>query len=110
MRLAPFLALIAPALDLALARSTAPQSQIQVYLHPSPSSPHADAAPTLSPEQAKAVLKHHMGEAIGDFEEIPADEGLWGHLIGVWRGGNGRGEEVKGRVIIVDGGASAQGE
>lgn len=96
-------------LPFALARSSKSSSaqQIQVYLHPSPTSPHK-SVPTLSADQAKAVLNHHLGEHIGDFDEIPADEGMWGHLVGIW-GGSGR--EVDGaRVVIVDGGASSQGE
>lgn len=98
---------------LALARYNSNSAQqIQVYLHPSPSSPHAHA-PTLSANQAKAVLSHHLGEPIGDFEEMPADEGMWGHLVGMWGGrhGGGLGQSVDGsRVVIVDGGASSQGE
>ena len=78
--------------------------QIQVFLHPSPSSPHAaSAVPTLTADQAKAVLAHHMGDALSDFDEIPANEGMWGHLMGLWEK-----EEREGRVVIVDGGVSPQ--
>lgn len=115
MRAAHLLTILAPSLtSLALARSN---EQIQIFLHPSPPSPHAqatdshDAVPTLTADQAKAVLTHHMGDPISDFEEIPADEGMWSHLMGMWGGGLGHGKEVDGgRVVIVDGGVSPQGE
>ena len=78
--------------------------QIQVYLHPSPSSPHASSAvPTLTADQANAVLTHHMGEIVSDFDEIPANAGMWGHLMGMWED-----EEREGRVVIVDGGVAPQ--
>lgn len=90
-----------------------PDRHIQVYLHPSPSSssPHT-SAPTLSADQAKAVLSHHLGDPISDFDEIPADEGLWSHLIGMWSGhGQGNGRQAAGaRIVIVDGGVASQCE
>jgi hypothetical protein len=97
---------------LALARSSASQQPIQVYLHPSPSSPaHLQSAPTLTPEQAKAVLSHHLGEALDDFEEIPQDEGMWSHLMGMWVGGGDAGKDVqRPKVVIIEGGVSSQGQ
>ena len=99
---------------------------LQVYLHPTPTDQSHLSAPTLSADQAKAVLSHHLGEGIGDFEEIPADEGLWGHWMGMWNGigggvggGAGHGGMYKGvgmkegeqpRVVIIDGGVSSQGK
>lgn len=44
-----------------------------------------------------------MGDALSDFDEIPANEGMWGHLMGLWEK-----EEREGRVVIVDGGVSPQ--
>jgi hypothetical protein len=105
MRLLPFL----PLLPLAFARShSSAQQPIQVYLHPTPPSQHLSAAPTLTPEQAKAVLSHHLGEGLSDFDEIPADEGVWGHLVGAWNG-LWAGEGERGRVVIIEGGVQAQG-
>jgi hypothetical protein len=105
MRLLPFL----PLLPLAFARShSSAQQPIQIYLHPTPPSQHLSAAPTLTPEQAKAVLSHHLGEGISDFDEIPADEGVWGHLVGAWNG-LWAGEGERGRVVIIEGGVRAQG-
>lgn len=102
--LLPFSLLLA---TFAQARShSASSQQIQVYLHPSPSSPHA-SAPTLSADQAKAVLNHHLGAHASDFDEMPADEGMWGHLMGIW---GGRKEVDGARIVIVDGGVSPQGE
>ncbi|ORX36615.1 hypothetical protein BD324DRAFT_642285 [Kockovaella imperatae] len=93
------------------------QEPFQIYLYPTPSdaSPLA-SAPTLTAAQAKAVLSHHLGEAIGDFEEIPSDEGLWSHLLHMWSGdhrghglsqasGSGR---TKAKVVIIEGGVTAQ--
>ena len=88
-----------------LAARASPQS-IAVYLHPTPAV-HSHSVPTLSPAQAKAVLAHHLGETIDVFEEIPADEGLWGHLIGMWKGEN---EGGKAKVVVIEGGISPQGE
>ncbi|RSH87346.1 hypothetical protein EHS25_003255 [Saitozyma podzolica] len=59
------------------------------------------------PEQAKAVLSHHLGEGLSDFDEIPADEGVWGHLVGAWNG-LWAGEGERGRVVIIEGGVQAQ--
>lgn len=84
------------------------QQPIQIYLHPTPTLPvPSHSAPTLSADQAKAVLAHHLGEVIDDFEEIPSDEGLWGHLMGMWRGEKGVG---KARVVVIDGGVLPQGK
>jgi hypothetical protein len=67
--------------------------------------------PTLTPDQAKAVLAHHLGEGVADFEEMPADENLWGHLVGAWNGVWGEEKERrKARVVIVEGGVVPQGE
>ena len=82
------------------------QQPIEVYLHPTPSV-HSHSIPTLSPAQAKAVLAHHLGETIDAFEEIPADETLWGHLIGMWKGER---EGGKPKVVVIEGGISPQGE
>lgn len=106
MRLLPTLA----AIPLVLASA---QQPLQIYLHPTPTDLASGSAPTLSPDQARAVLAHHLGENIGDFEEIPNDEGLWAHLMGMWDGRHGAGENGgmggKARVVIVDGGVDAQG-
>lgn len=97
---------------LALARSSASQQPIQVYLHPAPSSPaHLQSVPTLTPEQAKAVLSHHLGEPIQDFDEIPQDEGLWSHLMGMWVNEGESGKDVqRPKVVVIEGGVSAQGQ
>lgn len=108
MRLLSALAVV----PLALAQQQ--QQPLQVYLHPTPAHLQTDAAaaiPTLTPDQARAVLAHHLGENIGDFDEIPNDEGLWSHLMGMWDGKNGEiGAARKARVVIVDGGVQAQGQ
>lgn len=107
MRLTPLLSL-AP---LALAQSIRAQQQpLQIYLHPTPSNIDSASVPTLSADQAKAVLAHHLGENIGDFDEIPNDEGLWAHLMGMWDGHSEGGVERKARVVIIDGGVEAQGK
>lgn len=94
-------------LSATLAVATA-QAQVQVYLHPQPTLPsHHLSAPTLSASQAKAVLAHHLGESADDFEEIPQDESMWRHLLGVWSGQ--KEERTKARVVIIEGGVSAQG-
>lgn len=87
------------------------QQPLQVYLHPSPPNAHKShgSAPTLSADQAKAILTHHLGGTIGDFEEIPNDEGLWGHLVNMWNGNEGGLEGAKARVVFIDGGVSPQG-
>ncbi|WVR07049.1 hypothetical protein IAU60_004088 [Kwoniella sp. DSM 27419] len=92
------------ALPLVLARSA--QQPLQVYLYPTPASANEQVAPTLSAGQAKAVLAHHLGEGLGDFEEIPADEGMWRHLMGMWTTTDQRAE--KARIVVLDGGLSAQ--
>ncbi len=79
------------------ARSTA-----QVYLHPAPVQDHVPV-PTLTPAQAKAVISHHIGETLEDLEEIPQNEELWSHLIGVWAD-----KRPHGRVVIIEG-VSPQG-
>ncbi|KAK4684464.1 hypothetical protein P7C73_g5717, partial [Tremellales sp. Uapishka_1] len=78
---------------------------IQVYLHPAPANLHSP--PTLSSDQAKAVLSHHLGEQIADFEEIPSNEGLWSHLMTMW--GSEKGDEGKPRVVVIQGGVTSQG-
>lgn len=95
-------------LPLALASSYATQQPLQVYLHPAPKQNAHQPVPTLSADQAKAILTHHLGGTIGDFEEIPNDESLWGHLVNMWNGGD---EAVSGkaRVVFIDGGVSPQG-
>jgi len=87
----------------------AQQQPLQIYLHPTPANIDS-AVPTLSADQAKAVLAHHLGGNIGDFDEIPNDEGLWGHLMGMWNDKNEGGVERKARVVIIDGGVEAQGK
>ncbi|WVQ80650.1 hypothetical protein IAT38_002755 [Cryptococcus sp. DSM 104549] len=94
-------------LPLSLASSA--QQPLQVYLHPTPQHPSSShpshlTPPTLSAEQAKAVLAHHLGQDLADFEEIPQDEGLWAHLMGMWEGVEGG----KAKVVVVDGGVEAQ--
>jgi hypothetical protein len=107
MRFTSLLAL-APLAPLALAAQS--QQPLQVYLHPTPVNADASAsAPTLSPDQARAVLAHHLGENIGDFDEIPNDESLWAHLMGMWESHGSGGVERKARVVIIDGGVEAQG-
>jgi hypothetical protein len=88
----------------------AQQKPLQVYLHPTPSAAAPDSPPTLTADQAKAVLAHHLVDTIGDFDEIPADESLWSHLIGMWQGEKVLGEGQKPRVVIIEGGAQSQGE
>ena len=104
-------AILAP-LAYAYTHHSSHSDQIQVYLHPSPSSPHATGdVPTLTPDQAKAVLTHHIGDVLSDFDEMPADEGMWGHLMGMWHGEHAaEGEGREGRVVIVDGGVEPQSE
>jgi len=83
------------------------QQPIQFYLHPTPALAHADSPPTLSADQAKAVLAHHLGEGIDGYEEIPADEALWGHLMGM---SGAQREGGKARVVVIEGGVSPQGK
>lgn len=86
------------------------QKPLQIYLHPTPTNPSSQSAPTLTADQAKAVLSHHLGENIGDFEEIPSDEGLWGHLVSMWNGEeSGAGEGRKAKVVVIEGGVMPQG-
>ena len=80
-------------------------TRLQVFLHPSPNRPSHLPPPTLTANQAKAVLNHHLGDEIGDFEEIPGDEGLWGSLMGLWRHETGD----RGRVVVIEGGVESQG-
>ncbi|WVF71471.1 hypothetical protein IAT40_006276 [Kwoniella sp. CBS 6097] len=99
-------------LPLALSRGQAPaqaQQPLQVYLYPTPTSPSlssAKDAPTLSAAQAKAVLSHHLGEGLDDFDEIPSDEGMWSHLMSMWNGEKGADE--KARIVVLDGGVLPQ--
>jgi hypothetical protein len=92
-------------LPLIAARSQS-QQPIQVYLHPAPTQQALQAAPTLTSAQAKAVLAHHLGEQIADFDEVPQDEGMWGHLMHMW---GMEKESGKPRVVVIDGGVSSQG-
>lgn len=109
MRLFNSAVLLAPVV---LAKSYhAAQQPIQVYLHPTPSAQYhaaAAAAPTLTAEQANAVLAHHLGQDMSDFEELPQDEDMWSHLMGMWNG-HTRPEGHKPKVVIVQGGVEAQG-
>jgi hypothetical protein len=107
MRLTPLLSL-APLVLAQVQVARAQQQPLQIYLHPTPSNLDS-AVPTLSADQAKAVLAHHLGENIGDFDEIPNDEGMWGHLMGMWND-KMDGAERKARVVIIDGGVDAQGK
>jgi len=107
MRLTTLLSLAPLALS-QFGQASAQQQPLQIYLHPTPSNLDS-AAPTLSADQAKAVLAHHLGENIGDFDEIPNDEGMWGHLMGMWND-KVEGAERKARVVIIDGGVEAQGK
>jgi hypothetical protein len=88
----------------------AQQKPLQVYLHPTPAASAPDSPPTLSADQAKAVLAHHLGQTIDDFDEIPSDEGLWTHLMGMWNGEKVLGEGEKARVVIIEGGVMPQGQ
>ena len=106
MRLTSLLSLAPLAITLGV---QAQQQPLQIYLHPTPANIDS-AVPTLSADQAKAVLAHHLGGNIGDFDEIPNDEGLWGHLMGMWNDKNEGGVERKARVVIIDGGVEAQGK
>jgi hypothetical protein len=108
MRLTPLLSLAPLALAGGQVQARNQQQPLQIYLHPTPSNVDS-AVPTLSADQAKAVLAHHLGENIGDFDEIPNDEGMWGHLMGMW-GDKMDEAEMKARVVIIDGGVEAQGE
>jgi hypothetical protein len=94
-----------PILALAVAHS-AVADRIQVYLHPAPNVPTSRPAPTLSASQAKAVLSHHLGEQIAEIQELPEDESMWGHLMGLWNGQN----HSRPKVVIVEGGVTEQGE
>lgn len=87
--------------------AAASREHIQVYLHPQPTAPSVHfSTPTLSASQAKAVLAHHLGESVDDFEELPQDEGTWAHLVSLWKG---QAQRPKARVVIIEGGVSPQG-
>jgi hypothetical protein len=101
MRLTPLLSL-APLVLAQVQVARAQQQPLQIYLHPTPSNLDS-AVPTLSADQAKAVLAHHLGENIAN------DEGMWGHLMGMWND-KMDGAERKARVVIIDGGVDAQGK
>ncbi|WWC94193.1 hypothetical protein V866_001033 [Kwoniella sp. B9012] len=97
------------ALPFTLAKSSQSQQPLQIYLYPTPSTQNQDpslSVPTLSADQAKAVLSHHLGEPLNDFDEIPNDEGLWSHLMSLWDGPSATGG--KARVVVIDGGVDAQ--
>lgn len=85
--------------------SSVAQQPLQVFLHPSPP-PSSLVVPTLNAVQAKAVLAHHLGETIGNFEEIPQDEGLWSHFLRQWNDSHGK---TRSRIVIIDGGVTAEG-
>lgn len=57
----------------------------QVFLYPSPSNSHADAANTLTADQARSVFDHHLGNSYG-------------------------GSDRKSRVVFVKGDVDVQGE
>ncbi|WOO83020.1 uncharacterized protein LOC62_04G006500 [Vanrija pseudolonga] len=73
--------------------------EAQVFLFPSPPSSHADtpkAPPTLSAEQAQAVLANHLGGSGGISQhKTPEDEGMWAHLLHLWEG------EKRPRVVVI---------
>ncbi|ODN79784.1 hypothetical protein L202_03692 [Cryptococcus amylolentus CBS 6039] len=105
MRIPVLATLSAALLPLSYARSA--QEHLQVYLHPAPQTalpPSHASPPTLSYNQAKAVLSHHLKQDISDFDEIPEDESHWAHLMGLWEGDEG----VKAKVVVIDGGVDAQ--
>ena len=104
MRVFSFASLII--LQVVAARSA--QQPVQVYLFPTPilPSPH-HPSPTLSGDQAKAVFTHHLGGSISQFDEIPNDEGIWGHMMSIWRNEK---ESQRARVVVIDGGVSPQGK
>ncbi|WVO22210.1 uncharacterized protein IAS62_003540 [Cryptococcus decagattii] len=92
-------------LPFATARSL--QQHLQVYLYPAPqSSPtyQQSTPPTLSYTQAKAVIDHHLRQDSSAFDEVPEDESVWAHLLGLW---DSR-ETSKARIVVVDGGVEAQ--
>lgn len=94
-------------LPFATARS--PQQHLQVYLYPAPQSSltyQQSTPPTLSYTQAKAVIDHHLRQDSSAFDEVPEDESMWAHLLGLW---DPR-ETSKARVVVVDGGVEAQGK
>ena len=113
MRLSSYGSFLLAAASASAASRYQSQQPVQVYLYPQPSDARSPpSAPTLTASQAKAVFSHHLGEEIDDFEEIPSDEGLWGHLLGMWRGQFGRGRigaEEKARVVVIEGGVQPQG-
>lgn len=103
----PFLAASFPFVLLPFATARSSQQPLQVYLYPSPQSSTNQqlTPPTLSYTQAKAVLDHHLRQDSSVFDEIPEDESMWVHLLGLW---DSR-ETGKARVVVVDGGVEAQG-
>ncbi|WWC61880.1 uncharacterized protein I303_104465 [Kwoniella dejecticola CBS 10117] len=102
------IASLLPTLSFAHAKSQSQaQEPLQIYLYPTPttSSLHQPKeAPTLTSSQAKAVLSHHLGEQLNDFDEIPNDESMWSHLMNLWDDSL----EGKAKVVIIDGGVSSQ--
>ncbi|KAL1409175.1 hypothetical protein Q8F55_006005 [Vanrija albida] len=73
--------------------------EAQVFLFPSPPTSHADTPktpPTLSAEQAQAVLANHLGGSTGIAQhETPDNEGMWAHLLHLWDG------EKRPRVVVI---------
>ncbi|WWC89317.1 uncharacterized protein L201_004238 [Kwoniella dendrophila CBS 6074] len=113
MRFTSILAFAAsPFLPLVLSKSYQAQEPLQVYLYPTPSQPSLSShqqqndVPTLSASQAKAVLSHHLGEPLNDFDEIPNDENMWSHLLHLWN--NEQGQQGKPKVVVINGGVSPQ--
>ena len=106
MRLSLSSLLVLPLLSVASASSQVILSSPQVYLHPSP--PSAGPPPTLSEEQAQAVIGHHLGAS--RHHQLPA-LGDWTKLLGVGHGvvGGNTGED-KARVLVVQGVGYPQGE
>lgn len=106
MRLALSSLLLLPLLSVASASSQVFLSSPQVYLHPTP--PSTSSPPTLTEEQAQAVIGHHLGAS--RHHQLPA-LGDWTKLLGVGHGvvGMKTGEE-KARVLVVQGVGYPEGE
>ncbi|WWC70200.1 uncharacterized protein I206_104150 [Kwoniella pini CBS 10737] len=107
MRFINLIAIIALPLSFAKSQLQS-QEPLQVYLYPTPASNslnNGKSIPTLTSYQAKAVLSHHLGENLNDFDEIPNDESMWSHLMNLWDNQNIQG---KSKIVIIDGGVSSQ--
>ncbi len=107
MRLSIFFGLLAAASTSLLSTSAATQQPIQVYLYPSPPHSSSHKAPTLKPDQAKAVLAHHFsaGEGVDAFEKLPGGHEGWVHLLtgGMLSNDEDRKSEDKAKVVIIQG-------